>query len=623
MKIRGMLRGCWLLTDLDGTLLPTPHKAHGQYVKLSEGPCFASVSRWLKLGGNICVITTADRRVFEQVFLPLKSILPSALTIDACLNNNNNVMSLDVNEANSNKDVAKGSGGGAEAGNLLLSVFTGAVLYQATSDGVRDEPGYLKNCVHCDDTEPLSGPFHPQTSQLSPNVEQEEYVTCLSEARCTTMFEIMGDIFLSFARDVIFESSEAMDSLEHLSKRYRIMWSRLLNFLSAKYQRHVALTNGDVEVSIPAPSATPKSPSRSQQQQQRKRSIDDPLKPEGATLPPPPSAGGASKIVFPTSSTSDEKLWKFNYIRQHRELLRMVGIVRQEYVNNVPADYSVPTHSTNLPAADSAGPLLRSIDGNDAVSISSHEPAAVEIVKDFVSFTQELLGVENSSAAGSKKNPSANIHLRNAPRPVAQMIVVGMPMKDFHKYFGPYQQVFDSLGVSAIAQPNSVVFSRKGIDKSSTVRYLARPGPLSSLASRSRSQVGGAFGHLVNLRTSVALGDNPHTADHQLTVFPELRFVSVEKEEQRRKRHERIRASGGLSTESGPLMDDRLLPHLTHVGGEEEGTNAFLESLIETLIRGRNDASVNISEEAFQAAVTAAAAEAATRMHRTSSTSKL
>lgn len=42
---------------------------------------------------------------------------------------------------------------------------------------------------------------------------------------------------------------------------------------------------------------------------------------------------------------------------------------------------------------------------------------------------------------------------------------------------------------------------------------------------------------------SVALGDNPHTTDYELTVFPSIPFISVEKDSQRSRRHARIARS--------------------------------------------------------------------------------
>ena len=62
---------------------------------------------------------------------------------------------------------------------------------------------------------------------------------------------------------------------------------------------------------------------------------------------------------------------------------------------------------------------------------------------------------------------------------------------------------------------------------------------------------------------SVALGDNPHTTDYELTVFSSIPFISVEKDSQRSRRHARIARS---MTESKKHIDNS-------VGGDGEGNN--------------------------------------------------
>lgn len=546
-----MLRGCWLLTDLDGTLVPTPHKAHGQYHTVAEGPCFSALQKWLSFGGNVCVITTADRRVFQQVHVPLqhhlRSISPTA-----------------------------DSGGLSHAqeaeGQLLLSMCTGAVLYQSTPQGLCLEPSYL-SFPHTDLIDSSATTVATATSG-----EPKTAVTCLDREHCIALHDIMVDIFLHYARDVIFEVPEALESLTALSKRYRLMWSKLLHYLSTKYhldraKQHAAFNPND--------------------------------EPSSA------AAGGAGP--------SSEMLWKFNHLRTHDRMLNKVGIVRWEHISAVPATLRSPAEVTG--ASEPAKP----------------PPAPRRDEQSFVSFLQKLLGVdasleETSTPSATTEVPKAN----QRQKMVAQMILVGIPMKAFEKYFGPYRQVFDALGVSAISQPNSVVFSRRGIDKSATVRYLDRsfiprvPGGwgtqqgVRALDAPNRdcyppnAAIGQfSFANSVNLKKSVALGDNPHTADHQLTVFPELRFVSVEKHDQRKRRHEEILAVGGGGTDRGPFMDDRKVGHLHFVGGEEDGTKLFLDELISEVCRLHTaqyegaPQSHQVGEDTFQLAITNASKRAA------------
>jgi hypothetical protein len=504
-----MLRGCWLLTDLDGTLVSTPHKAHGQYLSVAEGPCFGALQKWLAWGGNICVITTADRRVFQQVHVPLQS---NTKTVDE---------SVPSREAE---------------GQLLLSMCTGAVLYQSTPAGVCLEPSYLA-FPHTNLGEPIplsSSPEPPATA-----------ATCLDRQRCQALHDIMIDIFLHYARDVLFEVPEALESQSCLSKRYRLMWSKLLHYLAGKFQMDQARQAAEHEIK---------------------------------------SKRGVGSVA--TASPTSEMLWKYNYLRTHDKLINKVGIVRKEYISAIPATLRSPEDAVNTSSAPPTPPVPAA-------------PVKEEIT--FISFLQNLLGVDTSAPqedAAHTSAPTTASSYSPRQRLVAQMILVGIPMKAFDKYFGPYAQVFDSLGVSVISQPNSVVFSRRGIDKSSTVRYLDEAHspqggwmPSSITACKSSCYPANAvvgrvvFANSVNLRKCVALGDNPHSADHQLTVFPQLRFVSVEKHEQRRRRHDDIDKAGGVGTAKGHLMDDRSISHLHYVGGEEDGTNAFLLELMEEIQR--------------------------------------
>lgn len=61
---------------------------------------------------------------------------------------------------------------------------------------------------------------------------------------------------------------------------------------------------------------------------------------------------------------------------------------------------------------------------------------------------------------------------------------------------------------------------------------------------------------------SVALGDNPHTTDYELTVFPSIPFISVEKDSQRSRRHARIARS---------MID--VKKHVDNSGGGGDGGN--------------------------------------------------
>jgi hypothetical protein len=70
--------GPWLVVDMDGTIVPTPSKAGGHYEPLTTSPCYAPLRSWIRHGGNLCVVSTAGRRMFTQVYEPLKDdLLPT------------------------------------------------------------------------------------------------------------------------------------------------------------------------------------------------------------------------------------------------------------------------------------------------------------------------------------------------------------------------------------------------------------------------------------------------------------------------------------------------------------------------------------------------------------------
>lgn len=65
----------WLVADMDGTVLPTPHSAGGRYVPLNDSPAFLPLVAWLQRGGNLAIVSTAGRRMLRQVHAPLLDTL--------------------------------------------------------------------------------------------------------------------------------------------------------------------------------------------------------------------------------------------------------------------------------------------------------------------------------------------------------------------------------------------------------------------------------------------------------------------------------------------------------------------------------------------------------------------
>ncbi|CBZ25253.1 hypothetical protein, unknown function [Leishmania mexicana MHOM/GT/2001/U1103] len=82
-----MFRGHWIVADMDGTLTPTPTRADGKYLTLSHcmqtglgyGARYKSCLAWLRLflqcGGTLCVVSTAGRRMWSQLYPDLAPAL--------------------------------------------------------------------------------------------------------------------------------------------------------------------------------------------------------------------------------------------------------------------------------------------------------------------------------------------------------------------------------------------------------------------------------------------------------------------------------------------------------------------------------------------------------------------
>jgi hypothetical protein len=73
-----MLRNHWIVADMDGTLTPTPSKAGGKYLPLTHSPCLRPLAGLLQHGLNVCVVSTAGKRMWTQVFECLKPTLQAA-----------------------------------------------------------------------------------------------------------------------------------------------------------------------------------------------------------------------------------------------------------------------------------------------------------------------------------------------------------------------------------------------------------------------------------------------------------------------------------------------------------------------------------------------------------------
>lgn len=615
-----MLNGYWLLSDLDGTLVSTPHKAQGRYLPLHKSPCLVSLQRWLLNGGSLCIVTTADQRVFEQVYFPLRRTLrlieerhqqeaPAATASTASAASNgphrcgrgivqkiveeNSTSTVSSSSAAAAASDAAAGAGAARAptrgGKLLLSLYTGAVLYECTGSGIRMVPGYVEG-VHRATAESyqlslayklemptllVCNPFSSDPTELRERMCVEG--TCMSREVCDSLQAISTTIYEGYMRDILKGQSVVLQGLRRMSRRYKRMWKEVLEFLDGVYH----LSNGRV--------------------------------------PPAPAAKDDDSILYIGASQPPEAVdWKLKYLSTRTYLLEALGILRVEYMEAVIAFGDEGTQAQRQ-QTDTAFVVSHIM----SVLTENLRPELVRVMEPlahgFAQRMTRLLGIE---ARDLRKRQEGADGAPNFPD-VAQIIVLGMPLVLFSRYFASRAKTFFTAGVSALPQPNSVVFSKMGVSKSTALRYLlgkdrfVEDVPTTDAATKASAapaveEVAPAgYVGLLQPGRAIALGDNPQSTDYELTVFLEVPFVSVEKQEQRTERHQRIarRLARAKSYEemrtplflpdgtvapshaqllaslhkSGSMMDDRLKKNIFYVGAEEDGTAAALATFMDEL----------------------------------------
>jgi hypothetical protein len=169
----------WLVMDMDGTIVPTPSKAGGHYIPLNESPCCEPLRAWLRHGGNLCIVSTAGRRMWRQVHAVLKPDLVRPRAAD---------------------------GGAARiGGRLLVSGFSGAAVFQSNSE----------------------------TGDLTEDVEYRETAveggTCPSAAQLEALIALSIKVIQQFLLRALDDDS----LVKALSKKYHAPYHKLLDGIRA------------------------------------------------------------------------------------------------------------------------------------------------------------------------------------------------------------------------------------------------------------------------------------------------------------------------------------------------------------------------------------------------------
>lgn len=628
-----MLSDYWLLSDLDGTLIATPHKAHGRYLPITQSPCFEPIKKWLSEGGNVCIVTTADLRVIDQVYHPLRPFLKTQAAFTA--------------EVAAARATGK-RGTPQRSGCLLLSLYTGAVLYWCTADAVVMLPGYA-SAVHCATRESIElaaaynvlmphGKLFVDGSHTDLRTETQMCVkgTCISTATATRLQRRVEDLYFAYIQEILAGTDKNVrESMRWLSQRYKRMWGGLLQYLEMLYSaaehktKSTALFLGNSAA----------------------RTLE--------TLVTQPPADPAAVE------------WKMRYLRSRRDLLTSIGILRVEYVETRLSFSDGEGGSNAATPTSPASASTTSVEAVERAELVAHcttmllqhlHPSVARQVaaatEKMASFLVDLLGpsakdlqrrcqqAPRSDADGeSLTRAAATASPAEEEANIAQVILLGMPLRLFSRYFRAHVADLVRGGVNAMPQPNSVVFSKIGVSKSTALRYLLgkdrvatmqndfqlhftyTPGPNASAEALATN-----FAGCVGQRHGIALGDNPQSTDYELTVFRDVPFLSVEKEAQRVERQRRIlrrlqrtqaiESHGGQPTmpdgspapsyvdlvgslrRSGPMMDDRLFRNINYIGGEEDGTAFFLKALLQYLKKTRQAGQTEtVTPESFYHAI--------------------
>ncbi|GET87432.1 hypothetical protein, unknown function [Leishmania tarentolae] len=542
-----MFRGHWIVADMDGTLTPTPTRAHGKYLTLSYGmqnglgygARYKSCLPWLRLflerGGTLCVVSTAGQRMWSQLY---PDLAPALFRLGAAAA----AAAAATAGATSACDNLSPPGPSPSAdaldapGTLYLCGFTGAALFRSRpwevvwwdmdrlyphwrvppaprladfqGDGLRKGEAAMTEAmvpptgVALEEwAEYRKQGAAPGTAGLQAATKKEgNRLTTMDAAACLLARDEGRQALVRFFEHASYvcghDATRAKDFFAGcLSTKYHSVFSGLLQQLLTEV--HSTSPHGGDEAS-------------------------------GAHVGTPHLCFAASKVL------------SHDALAQHGFFLQETG---DALVDAQP-----------VPRADGTVP--------DCAAV-----AQVVVMGIPMRFFDHVFPAVSSSS--SENSPATSESWHCCP----QCAAAGAGAR----------QRLEAAGLELKCQPNSVCLHRHGVDKATCVRWL--------LAQHEQHQL------VFELSQALAFGDTPESVDAPLTAFPPMQFISLSPKDGAAARRADIdRAAvagssyadstgvqGGLQKQQPPQQQLRCLSdsaHIFYVGGEEEGTALFLEELL-------------------------------------------
>lgn len=513
-----MFANHWIVADMDGTLTPTPTRAHGKYLSLSHcmttglgyGARYRSCLPWLRFflerGGSLCVVSTAGIRMWSQLYQDLAPAVFSLGTPSANGGNNTDVDGPAEPPATT-------------PGALYLCGFTGAAMFRTRpcalvwADMRRLYPGWQPSSASTASAllKDASGPGIATVPPPAVGMEEwEEYrqqaVRCVDKAESSPVSAEAAPSSSTLHSPSSSSSSTTLDIATYTlaSQEGR---SAIIRFFE-----HASYISGH-------------------------------------------DLGAAADFFAACLSTK--------YHAVFTEILRQLLAEVEPALLTTRHDGAVP----HLCFADSQ--VLT------PYALAQHG---------------YFLKETNDALVDAQQVPHADGSLTK-DAPVAQVVVMGIPMRYFEAIFPsassstgsttattvPAWQCcpkcaavgtdskarIEAAGLELKSQPNSVCLHRRGVDKGMCVRWLQSQGAQQKMS--------------FDLAKALAFGDVPDSVDRPLTEYPPMQFLSLSP---------KVGAAERLAELSTPATSSSTLqPMLYHVGGEEEGTALFLEELLTSCTR--------------------------------------